>query len=361
MWKSLRGLPLAALVLTGLALLAAPAAAEKSPGPKGHSNVIDNAGFFSDDIVKKARSRVELIRDDFGKGLWIETIAKADSKDAVKSMAIRKYDEHKVGGVLVLISKEPEYLYIEMGKETAKRAFTQANRERLFEIFASHFRKKEFDKGLEEGIDYVGQTYNANIGKLSAQSAAGGAAGRGAASKGDSFLSKYGGWICIGLVVLLGLWLVVGLVRAFTRPAAPAGYGGGPGYGGGGGGGGGGFMSSMLGGLFGAAAGMWMYDSFFRGSSPTGGMAPSAYGDTGGAPAPDDSAGPGGGGDWGGGGAGAGGGGDWGGGGAGAGGGGDWGGGDAGGGGGDWGGGGDVGGGGDWGGGGGGDGGGGDW
>ena len=47
-----------------------------------------------------------------------------------------------------------------------------------------------------------------------------------------------GGWICLGLCVLLGVWLVIGLIRAFT--------GGGGGYGGGGygGGGGGGFGSS---------------------------------------------------------------------------------------------------------------------
>ena len=70
-------------------------------------------------------------------------------------------------------------------------------------------------------------------------------------------------YVCIGLAVLLGIWLVVGLIRAFT--------------GGGGvrrrvrrwrlGGGGGGFFPSLMGGLFGAAAGMYLYDSFMGGHS----------------------------------------------------------------------------------------------
>jgi uncharacterized protein len=70
--------------------------------------------------------------------------------------------------------------------------------------------------------------------------------------------TSVGSYICLGLCVLLGVWLVIGLVRAFT------GGGGGYGPGGYGGGGGGGFFPSLIGGMFGAAAGMWLYDSFFR-------------------------------------------------------------------------------------------------
>ena len=73
-----------------------------------------------------------------------------------------------------------------------------------------------------------------------------------------------GGWICLGLCVLLGVWLVIGIIRAFT-----GGGGGGGGYGGGGGGGGG-FGSSLMGGLFGAMAGMWLYNSMFGGHHDMG-------------------------------------------------------------------------------------------
>ena len=90
-----------------------------------------------------------------------------------------------------------------------------------------------------------------------------------------------GGCLCVGLVVVgviaAGVMAVSALFRSFGRGPVgygPGGYGPGPGgYGPGGyGGQGGGFMSSMLGSLFGGAAGSWAYDRFFGGhSSPTQG------------------------------------------------------------------------------------------
>src|SRR5205807_8678908 len=77
------------------------------------------------------------------------------------------------------------------------------------------------------------------------------------------------GWICLGIVVLLAIWLVVALIRAFTGSGSGGYGGGGGGYGGGGGGGG--FFPALMGGLFGAAAGMWMYDRFFSGHASAAG------------------------------------------------------------------------------------------
>src|SRR5262245_53351858 len=123
MYSSLRWLMAAGLLLAGLALAVAPAFAEKVP-PPANSGVIDGAKFFSEDAVKKARERVEQIRKDYGKGLFIETIDKAESKDAVDRMASEKYKEHQVGGVYVLICKEPQRLRIQVGERTRQRAFT---------------------------------------------------------------------------------------------------------------------------------------------------------------------------------------------------------------------------------------------
>lgn len=100
------------------------------------------------------------------------------------------------------------------------------------------------------------------------------------------------GWLCIGLVGLLGIWLIMGLIRAFS--------GGGGGMGGGMGGGG--FLTSLLGGMFGAAAGMYMYDQFFGGgvSDATAAGADPSAGDTGAGDWGDAGGGDAGGGDWGG-------------------------------------------------------------
>ena len=57
----------------------------------------------------------------------------------------------------------------------------------------------------------------------------------------------------IGLVLA---WVVVAIFRAMSRGGNPGGGVPAPGMGGGG------FFSSLLGGMFGAAAGMWLYDQF---------------------------------------------------------------------------------------------------
>jgi hypothetical protein len=72
-------------------------------------------------------------------------------------------------------------------------------------------------------------------------------------------------YVIIGLVVLLVLWLLIAIIRAMSGAGRPSD----------GKGGGGGFFPSLLGGLFGASAGMWLYDNFFSGQSTAGGR-PSA-------------------------------------------------------------------------------------
>lgn len=140
--------------------------------------------------------------------------------------------------------------------------------------------------------------------------------------KGGSNIMSY---VCIGVCVLAGIWLVIGLIRAFTGGGMG---GGGMGGGMGGYGGGGGFFSNLMGGMFGAMAGMWMYNNLFGGGMHDVGASESYGGDgtaadtgdgdyDGGASGGDaggdwgDSGGDAGGGDWGGGDVG---GGDWGGG-----------------------------------------------
>jgi uncharacterized protein len=367
--------------------------------------VKDNAGFFSKEAIEKANKKITEIKRDFSKDLMIETFAEAADKEKVKenrakyfaAWAKQRYEALDVQGIYVLMCKSPRRVEFYMGDRTKRKAFTPEDRKKAVAVLTTHLNKKppDFDGGLLALVNDVDRTLERNIGRAppstsSKSSTAGKTAATPAKKSEGGLMSSIWGWICIGLVALLVLWLVIGLIRAFTgrgsrptggypdRPGyAPqaGGYGPGGGYGGGGGGGGGGgFFSSLLGGMVGAGAGMYLYDTFFRshppsvpmggGSSAYAGGTPaststpsdrseggdaggadwgddqgSAAGDTGG----DDS----GGGDWGGGGGDDTGGGDWGGGGGDDTGGGDWGGGTAESGGGDWGGGGDSGGG-DW-------------
>lgn len=335
--------------------------------------VKDEAQLFSKDAIARANRKIEEIKKNYKVDLLVETLAKAptdvgraskEERDSYfRSLAKKRYDAQGVHGVYVLICNEPKSLRVDAGTEIRKKAFRDADVAELVKTFTSRLGK-DADQALLAGVDEVATTLEKNIGKQTARPGAVAPAPKPGATvpvgkeRGDMTGGLWG-WLCLGLVAVLALWVVIGMVRGLTgarRPAQPypagqfgpggppPGYAPPPGYGQPAGGGG--FMSSVLGGMLGAGAGMWAYDTFFRGGSG-GSMTPPAYGGSTPTGAGDQGTG-GAGGDWGsepaapadgGGGA------DWGGGNDG--GGGDWGGGD--------------GGGGDWGGGGGGDGGGGDW
>ncbi|MFO0880472.1 MAG: TPM domain-containing protein [Gemmataceae bacterium] len=399
MYISPRWFALPLLLLGGLGLLTPTMVG--AAGPPDGFRIRDDGKFFSKEALEKAEAVISAIKKEFRQDLLIETFAglpenlksrynDKDKKAFFESWARERYNREGVSGLSILLCKQPRYLQVEVGKETEKRAFTNANREQLFKVITDHFKQDEFDQGLLAGVSYVLETFGKTVGKAGPVPVGTKVTRTDKTTEVAQAVHVMGplGWICIGLAVLMVLWVVVGLFRAMTgggQQAAggyPAQYGrGGPppgNYGPGGpppgyipppgygqpASGGGGFLKGMLGGMLGGAAGMWAYDQFFRGGSGPS-MTPPAYGG-GTSPtygAPDNSAGGGTGGDWGGGGGSADtGGGDWGGGGSADTGGGDWGGGggDTGGGG-DWGGGGGDSGGGDWGGGGDSGGGGGDW
>lgn len=275
------------------------------------------------DVVVETFDGIPSDRQQEAKSQNIDTFVTNWAKDRARTIGVK--------GIYVLICRNPNKLAAI--DNLVDRQFSDSNLREMRGRMIEQFKDKKWDDGLLMGLRYARDTLGQQIRKTTT-TAAPTSNNRNSAAPADE-----GGWSWMGILLAVGagllvLWLVVGLFRAFT--GGGAGAGGGGGYGGGGGGGGGGFMTSMLGGLFGAAAGMWLYNSFFSpphtppmgGGDYSGGNAgPETTGDYSGGT---DDIGGSSGGDY------SGGGGDWGGGG-----------------GGDWGGGGDVGGGGDWGGGGG--------
>jgi hypothetical protein len=171
----------------------------------------------------------------------------------------------------MMLCREPARLQIEVGKTTRLKAFTLTDRDRLTQRLLPLLSAKKYDQALTEAVDFVAaalrqnQARRAMVPPAAHAPRAGGAAG-GAVGHADSPFR----WLVIAACVLGGLWLLMAVVRAFSGAA-----GAGMGYPGGAGGGG--FFSSLLGGLFGAAVGNWMYDSFFRGSGSAWGSS-EAYG-----------------------------------------------------------------------------------
>lgn len=340
--------------------------AQKTP-PR---QVQDDAGMFGAKAKEEANAEIAQIKQQFKKDLTIETVVQgpklpADVKDKsaeakfFDQWAISRFKNEQINGVYVVILDKPHIVRVVVGEKTLNSGlFTASNRDELRQKLIEKLKAKDADGALLAATHYVRESMSKNHvvenrgseRRSTAPVAHGG---------GDEPRTNWVAWILIALGVLIVVWIVLAIIRAISGAGRP-GYAGGPGGGyggGGGGGGGGGFFSSLMGGLFGAAAGMWLYNNFFGGhtnsafganpsdnysgnttSEPTdvgGGASVSGgdYGeDAGGGDAGADDGG--GGGDWGGGGDGGdAGGGDWGGGG-----GGDWGGGggDFGGGGGDW-------------------------
>lgn len=76
----------------------------------------------------------------------------------------------RVEGVYILICKTPPHLQIEVGKQTEKEAFTIQDRNKLREILISAFGKKEYDRGLLEGAQFVAKALDDNLGSSKTES-----------------------------------------------------------------------------------------------------------------------------------------------------------------------------------------------
>jgi len=277
------------------------------------AEVKDTAHFFSSDAIAKATKVLAEIQKKYHQDVLIETLPTlpadkaeafskmSDRQKAVfwKSLAEEHYKAAKLQGIYALICKSPGHVHIVVGEETAKRDFHSNDRIHLTDLLISAFEAKDFDRGLIDAVEFVDNRIGENVSEASRPAEAlpqgiqkgvdiiGPTVQKiGPAVQGASGM----GWLLILIIVVVGFWILRAIFRGIFHmlggggprryPPGPGGggyagpgYGGGPGYGapGYGGGGGGGFMSGMLGGLFGAAAGNWLYDSFGRGGGGLGG------------------------------------------------------------------------------------------
>src|SRR5205807_999007 len=117
---------------------------------------------------------------------------------------------------------------VEVGDKTAA-SFTQADQRKVRDLLVKNFDAKKYDEGLVSGLEYIRDTLNVNppprVAEQKGGGAAGGAAGGGAGGGGRraadepaNFWSTPVGWVCIGLLVLLGLWLIMRVLGAIFAP-----------------------------------------------------------------------------------------------------------------------------------------------
>ena len=259
------------------------------PAHAAHPGVLrveDKAGAFTPDGIKKAEQQFHDVNFKSTTHLTVVTVndshvpghLKSDFEAARKdqSLARRFFKEwatetakaERERGVFVLayLQGDKFYIDVEVDRQTdLKRHFTDADALKLSQVMQDGFRSA---KGKSEELarhtrdaallaataDVVSQLKNTSAPEERTSTRA---------SRGEEDSQSRGGmsimgWVCVLLLVGLGVWLVIGLIRAFTGTGgyAGGGYGGGYGYGGGG------FFPSLMGGMFGAMAGMWLYDQF---------------------------------------------------------------------------------------------------
>ena len=272
----------AALLAGGLVAVPAPAYAAKADQP-GVLHVYDLGAMFTKAGIDKAKGTMGDVQFDQGLTLTIDTESTppankiAPGKDAsdgekakfFETWAKEQASGDKAKGIYVLVCRSPGYVQVIAGKTTRDRGFSPKDEQKLRDILLTSFRdsskakqdgkseEEQFkirDEALAAAVDYV-------ISDLKDTVVATGGTGNTTNTQttkkisGPGGYGGIGGWICLGLTILLCVWLVIGLLRALTG----GGGGGGGGYGGGGGGGG--FGMGLMGGLFGAMAGMYLYNS----------------------------------------------------------------------------------------------------
>ena len=146
-----------------------------SPGPASAvypPPLKDDGKFFSAEALDKANKKVREIYAHTGKDLVIETVAAIpeDLKKKYEELgkdkfflewARRRAEDLGVKGIYVLMCKSPGRVEAIVDKQTGRKAFTTADRDKLVQKVLARFKEKQFDAGLLEGVDFVASTLKA--------------------------------------------------------------------------------------------------------------------------------------------------------------------------------------------------------
>ncbi|MEN9573239.1 MAG: hypothetical protein RL514_1094 [Verrucomicrobiota bacterium] len=229
----------------------------------------DSAVFFSEPAKAEASRQITEIGRRFRKDLVVETFREIpeavrqgvnlQDKPAVNRLfeqwTVQQAKQLRVNGIYILLTKEPAHLQIVVGNETQNNAFTLKDRDALASLMLGHLRNQKPDAALLDGVNFVAATMASHAAARSRPNSTAVVSPSAAGKQSES-----SGWLGTALAVMLGLaviWLVVGVIRSLSGGGGNSvGAGAGPASSGGG------FFSSLLGGMFGAAAGMWLYDQF---------------------------------------------------------------------------------------------------
>ena len=236
------------------------------------SRIIDEAAIFSPSAIKDAEEALFKVKTKSKLPITIQTRKSAEGQ-APDKLAINLAKSNAGDGLYLLILKDDRKIEM-LWSNSFKGRITNDDRDQVRKAISDEFKKSDWDSGLKQGVAklvILAERFPIGEALIPAKPAPGVRQNNAGQNQALPVRQAQGGIGIITILMLgLGLFILVRIVRglmggggSYSGGGGPGmgrgqGYGGGPGYGGGGGGGG--FFSGMLGGLGGAVLGNWAYD-----------------------------------------------------------------------------------------------------
>jgi S1-C subfamily serine protease len=128
----------------------------------------DEAKFFSPEAVDKANEAIKELWKKYERDVVVETFPSVPASDQEKVKAMSRDERSRyfrswsqsrirvegINGLHFLVCREPSHLNIEVSAN-ARDVFDDASVKTLIQTVLEHFRKKDYDKGLESVLDYA--------------------------------------------------------------------------------------------------------------------------------------------------------------------------------------------------------------
>ena len=140
-----------ALATTASVALAQP---DIPAAPRLHSDVRDAADIFSSEATKKAETALTEIERGTHVSTVIETIETLEG-DEIKQAALRRARGSGGRGIYILIAKDETKIQVLVSKEFTGLV-SEPQCAAIRDAFIEEFKKRDFDAGLERGVEEIG-------------------------------------------------------------------------------------------------------------------------------------------------------------------------------------------------------------
>lgn len=216
------------------------------------ATIEDGAKLFSPEAVAAAEKKLEDIKRLTKKEIIITTTSDLHGK-TISQTAVDIALARRLNGAVIIISTQPRLLEVVAGRKTAI-VLTYDHELKVRDILTQNLRKRP-NEALRLSVDYLHNLFKKADAALILEDQH-----RAEAPVPQSAPSSSGGWLKWLIIAVVAFLAIRALSYFLGRRAEQAGAPSAPGAGTGGG-----FFPSLMGGLFGAFAGHWIYDKFFSG------------------------------------------------------------------------------------------------